>query len=209
MKKKLLLGLLIWAGVIGLVWARPDFSIFPEPIKPGSVQVSLAGPALPSFIYASSKDTESSYEGVLFGGLARVEYALPVPFTLGIEGGYFTGKLYASRGVRFSAVPLMGRFSWHPNMGLKNLDIYTGVKMGANMLSYSGSYDGETGNITGSDYNTSWGFAFGSDCGVRYFFTSAFGMFVDFDVTFIMRRMQDTNIMTIHPRPSVGLTVNL
>jgi hypothetical protein len=213
MNKTLLLGLLIWATVISSVWAKPDLSTFPDPVKPGSIQISLGGPAAPSFMYPSGKNLSGkdheSYAGVLFGGFARVDYALPLPFTVGIEGGCFSGRLYASNEVRFSAVPLMGRFSWHPNLGVKNLDIYAGPKMGLTMLFYRGSYDSAADKIAGSNRSVSWGFAFGSDCGVRCFFTPAFGMFVDLDVTIVLGKMQGTGITTMVPRPSVGLTVNL
>jgi hypothetical protein len=209
MKKKLLLGLLVLAAAAGPVWARVDFSTFPEPIEPGNVLINAAGPIMPAVFFLSPKDVQDPYGGIFFGGFAGIDYALQVPFTIGLEGGFFTGNLSASNDVSFSVIPIMGTFTWHPNWGIKNIDTHVGVKMGAARLSHKGHHIGE-GVITASNKNEDgWGAALGSNVGIRCFFNHNFGMFVDIDTTMVIGKIQDTRTIAFFPRPSAGLTLKL
>jgi hypothetical protein len=196
------------AAATGSVWAGPDFSTLPDPIKPGDILINVWGPISPSIF--SFSPSEKHYEGILFGGFAGIDYALPAPFTVGLEAGFFNGELSASNNIKFMDIPLMGHFTWYQNWGVKNLDTYIGVKLGASRFSYKGRFDAGENRIIGREQSDAgWGVALSSYTGVRCFFNSVVGIFVDFDITMSFGKIQGSNVMAFFPRPSAGITVKL
>ncbi|MDR1785852.1 MAG: hypothetical protein LBR23_05230 [Spirochaetaceae bacterium] len=103
--------------------------------------------------------------------------------TAGLETGYDfatvgIGSDFAASGKSDAAlglIPIFLRIGYHPDLGIKNLDIYALGKAGYAIGFW-------TGDITDSKTITlsnPMGFAFGFDLGARYFFTRNLGVFVE------------------------------
>ena len=154
--KKIVLVLLILAVFGGSAFAFDLFS-FPDPIEEGNILIS------PTFNLGGL----AGWGGVMIGITGAVDYALPIPipFMVGGEVGFaFFTEEYGPK-----LVPILARFSWHPNFEVDGLDTYVRLKMG-----YSIGF----GDAGGSGYGGwSGGFCFGSTAGVRYFFSDNIGVF--------------------------------
>jgi hypothetical protein len=122
---------LLMVAVLGGTVQAFDFSTFPSPIEPGDFLLSAGGGIVPTLEVVFPGGDPSWEIPVLFGGFAKIDYALLIPFTVGVEGGFFAGKTFGrDPGTELALVPIMGRFTWHPNWGVGNLDTYIGVKAG-------------------------------------------------------------------------------
>jgi hypothetical protein len=81
-------------------------------------------------------------------------------FSAGAEVDIFSLKYDERATGRFFQLPLLLRVGYHPDIGVKNLNLYLLGKAGYTLFGYSG-------------------FAFGFDLGVRYFFMPAFAVFAE------------------------------
>ena len=154
--KKIILLLLILVVVGGSVFAF-DISTFPSPIQPGNLLIS---PTISIGRFFSWWDY-----GFLLGITGAVEYALPIPLTVGGEVGVAFG--FGEYGV--IGIPILAKVAWHPNFEVPNLYTYITLKLGASL----GFPTGEAKN----DTKGGAGFAYGFNAGVRYFFTPTIGVF--------------------------------
>jgi hypothetical protein len=73
-------------------------------------------------------------------------------------------------------MPLLARFAWHPDLGIKNLDPYALFKIGCGIGILGGDIAGRGSTII----KEPTGFAIGFDLGARYFFAEHWGTFVEF-----------------------------
>ena len=149
--KKVVLVLVILAVVGGSAFAFDLFS-FPDPIEEGDILISPTI-HLGGISYGWGL-------GVMLGISGAVDYALPlpIPFMAGGEVGF---AFFTSKGGPM-LIPILGRFSWHPNFEVDGLDTYTRFKIGY-AIGFGEGWGG--------------GFSFGTTAGVRYFFTDNIGVF--------------------------------
>jgi len=157
--KKFVLSFLILAVVGGAAYSFNP-KTFPSPINKGNILIS---PTLNLGSFAGG------WGGVVIGGSAALDYALPVPLMVGAEVGFAVAT--AEYGPK--SVPILARISWHPNFEVKNLDVYLRVKLGYNIGF------GDFKPWPGSQYGYEWGggFSGGGQLGVRYFFSKSMGVF--------------------------------
>ena len=150
--KKLVLGLLILAAVGGTAFSF-DPTTFPEPIDKASILIS------PTFGFGFFE-----YSGLGVTVTAAVDVALPIPFALAVGGE--VGIAFAPGWIDSSliTVPILARFSWHPNFEVRGLDPYVTLKLGY--------------NIAVTEYFKG-GFSYGANVGMRYFFTNNIGVFAE------------------------------
>ena len=170
--KKLLLVLLVLVVVGGGAFAF-DASTYPYPINPGDFLISpMVGFGYMS--WSGSLGWGWGYGGSLGGGFGLgvpigLEYALPIPLTVGGEVGVGFGFPSADSLIGV-AIPIMAKVAWHPNFEVDNLDLYITLKMGISIGIMGGDATSDFDNKAGV------GFAWGTDFGIRYFFTESFGI---------------------------------
>jgi hypothetical protein len=156
--KRIVLFCCVLIIVSGLSFAA-DFSRGPDCLKPGSILIST-GLNL-GYVYSSFSGFESD-SFTMIGFPLVVEYALPkFGFTIGGETGY---TFCIEDDLDFGIIPIMGRFGYHPDLGVKNLDIYALAKIGLGVGLAKGD-------------KTKIGFGYGFGVGARYFFTGSIGVF--------------------------------
>jgi len=149
-----------------------DWTHGPGAVQPGNFLIS-GGFSLGSDSY-SYRNYSSGSVGTL-GFTVAVDYALPkYGFTVGGETGYTHGNF--SR-FDIGVIPFMGRFGYHPDFGVANLDVYALAKIGF--------------VIGHAEEKFAGGFGIGFGFGGRYFFINNFGAFAElgldgyfFDVAF-------------------------
>ena len=112
-----------------------------------------------------------------------VDYALApggLPFTLGAFFGYTTTELDAVLyKVNYTGMAFGGRFGYHPNFGVKNLDVYASIALGYYLFTGKGNYPRDWGNYPKpaiAEYST---FLFAGNIGARYFFTKNIGAYLE------------------------------
>jgi opacity protein-like surface antigen len=120
---------------------------------------------------------------------ASVDYALFAPFTVGAEAGFFVYKDEASTpGLKVTSsgtgLAFAGRFGYHPDFSVKNLDVYATAGLGLYILSWKneGKYSEEVPGVTSSSWSiddSDSEFAFILTVGARYFFTKNIGVFAN------------------------------
>ncbi|MDR3123678.1 MAG: hypothetical protein LBU16_07875 [Treponema sp.] len=163
----LIIALVAGGGVFAVDWAA-----YPDSIAKGNFIIN-AGIGFGTPLYGSMVIPPLS---------VSADYALPIgglPFTLGVLGGFNASERKWSDGYieKFTGIVIAGRFGYHPNLGVKNLDVYAGTALGY----YIYSREGE-GNWTGStpkpddDYSRPY---WGLNLGARYAFTGNIGAFVE------------------------------
>jgi hypothetical protein len=123
--------------------------------------------------------------------ILSADYALPLgglPFTLGLLGGFTTSQEKWSApytGVdygythSYTGIAIAGRFGYHPNLGVKNLDVYADIALGYYIFSGKAEYSGSWGTIQRTSPNDYSQFYWGLNLGARYFFANALGVFVE------------------------------
>ena len=159
--KKFVLVLLILA-VVGSSAFAFNIKTFPSPIEKRSLLIS---PGVAIGINVNSWDLT----GFQLGIPVSIEYALPINFALTVGGQTGVGLGFTSSGGgTMLSIPIMAKVAWHPNFEVKNLDLYYAIKMGLAIGIWAGAPDGWK--------KAGAGFAFGTDIGIRYFFTPKFGI---------------------------------
>ena len=157
--KKIIMLLLILT-VVGASAFAFDLTTFPSPIQPGDFLISPT-------IHLGRFYSWADY-GFMLGITGAVEYALPIPLTVGGEAGIAIG--FGSYGAL--GIPILAKVAWHPNFEVPNLDIYATLKLGLNIGILTGDY-----GYYGSNAKGGLGFAYGFNVGARYFFTPSFAAF--------------------------------
>jgi hypothetical protein len=175
MQKKIAVALLVLAVTAGAASAQVDMSRFPSPIEPGNILLSPGFSIIPGSLTLGGSGYSMSINTFGIGGALAVDYALPIPLTVGAEVG-FENYHFSDFGGDFElgTIPIMFRIAWHPNFGVQGLDPYIlgkggiGIPMQAKVSS---------GGVSVSTDLLDLGFGFGVDAGVRYFFTDMIGAF--------------------------------
>ncbi|MDL2229311.1 porin family protein [Treponema sp. OttesenSCG-928-L16] len=108
---------------------------------------------------------------------ASVDYNLPIaglPFYVGgIFGFAMADRSAGGYDFTYTTFAFGGRFGYHFNWGVENLDTYAGVVLGYEMYRTKVEW-------SGNDESDSDGyFLWGVDIGVRYFFTPVIGVFAE------------------------------
>jgi hypothetical protein len=111
------------------------------------------------------------------------DYALPLgglPFTLGALAGFTTSE-YKPYGMgyrhNYTGIAMAGRFGYHPDLGVKNLDVSANIALGYYLYTGKATYDsGATATGDPDNYNRLY---MGFNLGGRFFFTNNFGAFLD------------------------------
>jgi hypothetical protein len=107
---------------------------------------------------------------LLMGGVLSLDYALPadVGLTIGFEAGIAGADAGGSRSL--GVIPVLARFAWHPNWGVRNLDTSVTVKMGVGIGFWLGERQG---------LENPGGIALGITLGARYFLNEYIGVFTE------------------------------
>ncbi|MDR2069988.1 MAG: hypothetical protein LBP81_01020 [Treponema sp.] len=174
-----LLGIIVIGAVIPASAFALDWKAYPDAIKAGNIIVN-AGVGFGTPLYGSMSIPPL---------ILSIDYALPIggiPFTLGGFFGFNQSKYkydyiagygytYTYTGTAFGA-----RLAYHPNFGVKNLDVYATFALGYYLYGAKAEYTGEwpTGTLKTSPakYDT---FYWGGNLGVRYFFTPKIGAWAE------------------------------
>jgi hypothetical protein len=171
MTKKIALIVVLTMIGAGGVFAL-SFKAYPTPIKSGdwiiNAGVGFGTPLRGSTIIPPL--TASFDYALALGGL---------PFTLGALVGFTTSayKPYAGYTHDYTGIAMAGRFGYHPDLGVKNLDISANIALGYYLYTGKATYDSGVASRTDPDnYSRLYlGFNFGA----RFFFTKNFGAFLD------------------------------
>lgn len=143
-----------------------------DAVPPGSLLISGSF-ELGTFYPVIVGTTDST----LLGGDIAVDYALPfAALTVGASVGFSGAPVKVVLGddpkLSLGEIPIIVRIGYHPDFGIKNLDIYALGKIGFGIGFWSGDdKDDDTTNPMGLIY--------GFDLGVRYFFTPSIGVFAE------------------------------
>ena len=166
--KRLVFLLLILALVGGSAFAF-DWHSFPSPIEKGDLLIS---PLVGIGIHWGSGWTSDLGGGLGLAIPVAIEYALPINFALSVGGEVGLGMGFKDGGGTILAIPMLAKVAWHPNFEINNLDLYYTIKMGFSI----GIWTGMSDPFDKFYKKVGAGFAFGTDIGVRYFFTEKFAI---------------------------------
>ena len=162
-----------------------DFTQGPESAQPGNILISggLSMGSASTRVPPMGGYGTRTFSSNLLGITLAVDYALPMyGLTVGGEIGYLSGEVSGdlNNGFRLwkiyiEAIPLMGRFGYHPDFGIPNLDLYALAKVGfarvtTTMIGF------------GPSSTNNFGFGIGFGAGGRYFFTGNLGAFAELGV---------------------------
>jgi hypothetical protein len=162
-------------GLFALNWKA-----YPTPVKAGNWMIN-AGVGFGSPLHGNT---------VIPPLIASFDYALPLgglPFTLGALVGFTTSEYQRDYyGLKYgyqwdyTGLAVAGRFGYHPDLGVKNLDVSANIALGyysyTGKAHYNGSWPSGTPKPDPDNYSRVYlGFNFGA----RYFFTKNFGAFLD------------------------------
>jgi hypothetical protein len=167
---KKLLAVLFLAVVLAGSLSALDWKSYPGGIQPGSWLIN-AGIGVGSPLYGSI---------VVPPLTVTLDYALPIggiPFSVGGMFG-FTASKYNGIGFSqgYSYFAFGGRFAYHPNFEVPNLDTYAVLTLG--YYYYSWKYSNNYGPSSNSG-----SFLWGGAIGARYFFTNNVGIFAELGYT--------------------------
>ena len=163
--KKLVLLLALVVLVGGAAFSF-DLTTFPDPLRPGALEVNIGG-TLGSYWYY----------GTSFGAIVAVDYclSLPIAITVGGEAGIMiTGGGYYSYSRNMAMIPIMVRGAWHPNFEVPNLDVYAMLKLGYGL----GFWTKESSSAY-TNFSNPGGFIFGGVLGGRYFFSKGMAVYAE------------------------------
>ncbi|MDR1248487.1 MAG: hypothetical protein LBK63_04200 [Treponema sp.] len=158
------------SGLFALNWQA-----YPVPLKPGNIMVNLGvGFGTPLHGNMVIPPISASFDYAL-GGL---------PFTLGALAGFMTSEYtYDYTGgygytYDYTGLAIAGRFGYHPDLGVKNLDVSANLALGYYLYTakanYNGSWSGPKPDP--KDYSRLY---LGFNLGGRYFFTDNVGAFLE------------------------------
>jgi hypothetical protein len=168
MKKILVLVSMIM--IAGFVSAEVNWKNYPGPLEKGSFLIDI-GVGFGSPMYGKM---------VVPPLFASLDYALPIggiPFTVGGFFGFTVNRDdYIYGDYRYTGMAFGGRFGYHPDLGVKNLNVYAVAGLGWYL--YKGAFSGKAGYSGYTDVDRST-FYFSADAGVRYFFTNNIGVFAE------------------------------
>jgi hypothetical protein len=177
--KKVIFGLIMAGFAVGSASAieKNWWKTYPDLIRPKSLIIN-AGLGLGSPLYGDT---------VIPPIILSVDYALPIgglPFTLGglfgvtsskYEYGWYNyGYTFTYTGLAFA---LTG--AWHPNLGVKNLDLYSKLALGYYSFTGDAEYTGTWGSYYKPKPTKYSQFYFGWSIGGHYFFTPVIGAYLD------------------------------
>jgi len=106
-----------------------------------------------------------------------VDYPLPLgglPFTVGGMFGFTMSRYeYGNNSNTWTGIAIAGRFGYHPNFGVKNLDVYANLSLGYYIFTveYKTRYNSWKADASA--------FYLGINLGARYFFNEKFGAFLE------------------------------
>jgi hypothetical protein len=173
-KKMVLVAVLVMISAGGLF--ALDWQAFPDPIKPGNFMIN-AGIGFGAPLQGSM---------VIPPLTASVDYAMPVglPFTVGALVGFTTSEDTYTAGpygytADYTGFAMAGRFGYHPDLGVKNLNVSATIALGYYLYTAKASYNDwpdALAKIKPKDYSQ---FYLGLNIGGRYFFTNNVGAFLD------------------------------
>jgi hypothetical protein len=160
-------GLLLFGVTTGSVSAL-DFKAYPGGIEQGDF-IFNAGIGFGSPLYGTMSIPPI---------IASVDYALPIgglPFTVGGLAGFNGAKDELWDGVTYTytGIAIAGRLGYHPDFGVKNLNVYADLALGYYI------FTGKA-NVDGWDRDDWSQFYWGTNLGARYFFTPRIGAFFEF-----------------------------
>ena len=185
-KAMLLLFAILFAAGTGFAL---DFTRGPQAVPPGSILASAAMALGNTHVTRSWGSGSATARRGLFGFTFAVDYALPkFGLTVGVESGYLGGSVVF---MDLSAIPIMGRLGYHPNLGVENLDVYALFKIGAAIGSL------------GEDSDT--GFGIGAGLGIRYFFEKNLGAFAELGLDHYSLSKKDYEV-TVRKMIIIGMT---
>jgi hypothetical protein len=167
---KKVLAVLVSAVIAVSAASAMDFGNFGGGIEKGDVLLS------PGFGFGKSYET--GYSTNLLGGTLAADFALPAAaLTVGLESGFLSAT-YDTFGTKggYGVIPILARVGYHPDLGVKNLDVYALAKIGFGIGFFTGDL-----KDWADDYNVSnpKGLVYGFDIGVRYFFAKHIGVFAE------------------------------
>jgi hypothetical protein len=185
--KKIVLVPLLIAAIVGSA-AALDWKSYPGVLEKGKFLVN-AGIGLGDSLLGDEFELPDKAIPPI---RASVDYALFAPFTVGAEAGFFVYKdEWSGLGMKVTnsgtGLAFAGRFGYHPDFGVKNLDVYATAGLGLYILSWKTEtkYDETTylgSAASGSNDANDSEFAFILTVGARYFFTKNIGVFADVGV---------------------------
>jgi hypothetical protein len=158
-------------GISALNWQA-----FPDPIKEGDFMIS------PGIGFGTPLHGNMVIPPIS----ASIDYAMPVglPFTLGALAGFTTSEYKGSHGggntftYDYTGIAIAGRFGYHPDLGVKNLNISANIALGYYIYNakaaYADTWSGDKPNP--DDYSRLY---LSFNLGARYFFTNNIGAFLD------------------------------
>jgi len=173
MKKKIIVALLILIIAAGSASAF-SFMDAAEGIKDSSIFVNI-GVGFGTGVYATD---------IMIPPLqASVEYLLPIGIPLSVGGFFEMGiwkddtKFYSYTRTRTETRMAFGaKAAWHVDLGLKNLDLYLGLKLGWMLWNLETKYSDEASARPLNNYDA---FFYGFCLGARYFFTNNIGIYLE------------------------------
>jgi hypothetical protein len=169
------LGMISVGGLFALNWTA-----YPTPVKAGNFMIN-AGVGFGTPLRGNT---------VIPPLIASFDYALPLgglPFTLGALAGFTTSEYQHNYyGVNYgdkwdyTGLALAGRFGYHPDLGVKNLDVSATIALGyyfyTGKARHNSSLPPGTSKTDPDNYSRLY---LGFNLGARYFFTKNFGAFLD------------------------------
>jgi hypothetical protein len=165
MKKLCLLLVVFTVGAAGVFALDFDILRYPPPVGGGSILVDLG------------LGFTSAEAGKLSVPPLRVsaEYALPVEVPVSV-GGLFafhsTKDTVSNRSYGYSYLTFGARGNWHWGLDVPWLDLYTGLFLGYQVVSYD--------LPSGAPEPSYGGFVPGGQLGAHFYFTQMLGAFVEF-----------------------------
>jgi len=175
--KKLVLILALVLVMGGALFADVDWTSYPSGLGPGHPMLNIGigigynyGWKLKVPPILASIDFPVELGGIPFsfgGGFGMAMY------------GYDYGNSSSGYTYRYTNMVINGRFAYHPNLGVPNLDVYPILTLGMRLRLYK--YEGRGYYSSGwSDSSGMNGyFDFGAGIGIRYYFSNFFGIYAE------------------------------
>jgi len=178
--KKVLLLLVFFAVFGGLVFAEADLTTFPPGIGSGPLMNIGVG-------FGNNWGYKIRVPPIVFALDFPFRAINDLPFTLGIGAGfamhtwdYGYSYYYSNSKYTRMSFAINGRFAYHFNVGVENLDLYPFIALGARLWLEKYDYNSSSVKNRSDFYGR---FDFGIGAGIRYYFTNSIGVFGEFGYT--------------------------